>query len=468
MSSASNFECPSTPTNRVIARLADLKITENVPPTCDSSINTGFSSEMTNLPKSTKSMLLKAFAAHHSSGKLPSEHNVPRRRTNRSKVLTELSDNDPVARASEAVESYFLQYGSKDGRGKTSDRTLSSLCTNQSSGLPDPPTYEKILSEYEPKEANISKTIQKQLAKQLFDYWPVYLKEGFNILLYGLGSKRGLLDTFRQRYLSNYNCLVVPGYDLSVNIRQILSSLCDELLQISEKSQNITGQMRLITDLLSRPEASNSPVYIVVHNIDGPGLRNTKAQAILAHLASIENIHLIASVDHPNMPIIWSNNELARFRWIWEDCTNLADYSVEASYANSTLLQNLLGGLISDTAGGLGLGESGTMLASLRQVAASLTQNARDIFRMVAEHQLDSPLKESHDDRVGMPLEELYWRCRDAFLTNSEATLRTQLTEFRDHKLIKIRKGPDGTELLHIPMDDNSLRKFVQNFDTFC
>lgn len=41
---------------------------------------------------------------------------------------------------------------------------------------------------------------------------------------------------------------------------------------------------------------------------------------------------------------------------------------------------------------------------------------------------------------LGMPLEDLYWRCRDAFLTNSEATLRTQLTEFRDHKLINMRK----------------------------
>lgn len=39
-----------------------------------------------------------------------------------------------------------------------------------------------------------------------------------------------------------------------------------------------------------------------------------------------------------------------------------------------------------------------------------------------------------------MPLEDLYWKCRDAFITSSESTLRTQLTEFRDHKLVKIKK----------------------------
>lgn len=39
-----------------------------------------------------------------------------------------------------------------------------------------------------------------------------------------------------------------------------------------------------------------------------------------------------------------------------------------------------------------------------------------------------------------MPLEELYWRCRDAFLATSEVALRAQLTEFKDHKFIKFAK----------------------------
>ncbi|KAF5397948.1 Origin recognition complex subunit 2 [Paragonimus heterotremus] len=166
------------------------------------------------------------------------------------------------------------------------------------------------------------------------------------------------------------------------------------------------------------------------------------------------------------MPLLWSHNELARFSWIWEDCTTLVDYTVETSYANSPLLQNLLGSLTAS--GGLAVGRGGTALASLRQVAASLTQNAREIFRIIAEHQLNAPLHESRGDNVGMPLEDLYWRCRDAFLTSSESTLRAQLTEFRDHKLMKIKKGADGTELLVIPMENTSLRKFVENFDTFC
>ena len=35
---------------------------------------------------------------------------------------------------------------------------------------------------------------------------------------------------------------------------------------------------------------------------------------------------------------------------------------------------------------------------------------------------------------------DLYTRCREKFLVNSDTNLRAQLTEFKDHKLIKVKK----------------------------
>ena len=40
----------------------------------------------------------------------------------------------------------------------------------------------------------------------------------------------------------------------------------------------------------------------------------------------------------------------------------------------------------------------------------------------------------------GMSFGDLYQRCGEAFLVNSDLTLRAQLTEFRDHKLVKSKK----------------------------
>jgi len=41
---------------------------------------------------------------------------------------------------------------------------------------------------------------------------------------------------------------------------------------------------------------------------------------------------------------------------------------------------------------------------------------------------------------LGLPFSELYNKCRERFLVNSDLTLRAQLTEFKDHKLIKTKK----------------------------
>lgn len=35
---------------------------------------------------------------------------------------------------------------------------------------------------------------------------------------------------------------------------------------------------------------------------------------------------------------------------------------------------------------------------------------------------------------------DLYTRCREKFLVNSDTNLRAQLTEFKDHKLVKVKK----------------------------
>ena len=44
-------------------------------------------------------------------------------------------------------------------------------------------------------------------------------------------------------------------------------------------------------------------LYLIVHNLDGSMLRNSRAQAILARLSKVPNIHLLASVDHINTPL---------------------------------------------------------------------------------------------------------------------------------------------------------------------
>lgn len=157
---------------------------------------------------------------------------------------------------------------------------------------------------------------------------------------------------------------------------------------------------------------------------------------------------------------------MSQAKFVFYDCTTFAPYNEEISYENSLLVQQ------SSTLG----------LASLVHVFASLTYNAKAIFILIAERQLEHSNDSNYHGKLltkclavitavevrrlslpsGFPFHELYSDCRDKMLVNSDLTLRAQLTEFKDHKLLRIRRSPDGTEVLHIPLENNQLEEFIQ------
>lgn len=61
-----------------------------------------------------------------------------------------------------------------------------------------------------------------------------------------------------------------------------------------------------------------------------------------------------------------------------------------------------------------------------------------------------------------MVLKDLYWNSREAFLVSSDHVLRAQLTEFLDHKMVKIKRNVDGVEQIRIPIDSGLLQQFLE------
>lgn len=61
---------------------------------------------------------------------------------------------------------------------------------------------------------------------------------------------------------------------------------------------------------------------------------------------------------------------------------------------------------------------------------------------------------------------ELYMICREEFLVNSEVTLRAQLSEFRDHNLLKIKKGDDGRgDIIVVLVDKAVASRFLESLE---
>eukprot|EP00058_Branchiostoma_floridae_P009189 XP_002594677.1 hypothetical protein BRAFLDRAFT_130922 [Branchiostoma floridae] len=333
------------------------------------------------------------------------------------------------------VEEYFHAHGGARP-GPTSDRTLSRLNIPRMDQA-------RLQSALQHAPAAHIQHLQQlyQEHRCHFHKWMLQLSNGFNLLLYGLGSKRVLIDQFRSTILRDTVQMVVNGYFPSITVKHILNSITEEVLEHTGSFRSVQDQLTFIKDTF---EETGEELFLFIHNIDGPMLRGEKVQTVLCQLAQVGGVRIIATIDHINAPLIWDQNKSSRFNWLWYDVTSYEPYVEETSYENSLMVQ-----------------QSGVLaLSSLVHVLRSLTPNARGVFHLLALYQLEHKDDSSY---IGMSFHDLYQRCREKFLVHSHLTLRAQLTEFKDHKLIRTKKGSDGVENLLIPLDGAMLAEYMEN-----
>ncbi|KAJ1911786.1 Origin recognition complex subunit 2 [Mycoemilia scoparia] len=358
-------------------------------------------------------------------------------------------------------EQYFHDLNKKKGQSKTSNNTLAKLPHLE------PEEYQRLLNSVKPKH-QVERQILLDVQQNQFFQWYFEIQCGYNLVFYGYGSKRNLLNKFSTQVLTDAPVIIVNGYFPSLNLRTILSKISNEIISDAYESDenttisaggktlgSITEQATNIASYFSQPNRSLDKIYIVVHNIDGASLRKDVSQLTLAILASSPGIHLIASVDHINAPLMWDASLLSKFQWCWHDLTTFEPYSVETSFENLTMM----------------LKSQETGVRGVIHVLASLTNNAKSIFKILVDHQLQNSSEDGEDGRaddystVGLPFQIYYTKCRECFLVSSELTFRSQLTEFRDHKIIHSKWLPDGSELLYMTLKSHQLKSILESID---
>ncbi|KAL9539789.1 hypothetical protein PS6_011051 [Mucor atramentarius] len=344
------------------------------------------------------------------------------------------------------TEGYERYFQDLHGSSKTSNNTLSKL------QVLEPQEFHQILQNA-PKKHQDEIDILSEMHKQHFPQWFFELHSGFNLVFYGYGSKRNLLNEFAQTALTDGPLIVVNGFFPSISIKDILLKITAGALGTTVSTGSIQDHVQFICDYFADQNRDYESLYIVVHNLDGPNLRNERTQTALSMLANASNIHLVASVDHINAGLLWDNVKATRFNWVWHDATTFDDYLVETSFENSLLVRT---------------GELGGARGA-KFVLDSLTSNARGVFKILAEHQLMEMGIQNMEGRgnesVGLTYSQYYQKCREGFFVSSDLALRTELTEFRDHKLISTKKNLDGTELFFIPLDQSTLVSIVEELN---
>lgn len=403
-------------------------------------------------------------------------------------------------------ELYFFQ--NRAGGNKTSANTLpSQLLLNHED-------YFRHIKAYGDQHIPDIERLE-QLHKRAFDQWIFELEEGFNICLYGYGSKRALAMEFAthiyQQAEKAPKIVVVNGYTPGLTARDILTTIASVVLP---KNVKLPVQPTAVLDLLlstlsERPPPS--PITLIIHSLDHQNLRKPATQHLIARLASHRSISLLATCDTPNFPLLWDITLTRQLHFLYHDATTFQPYIVEIDVVEEV---NAL------------LGRSGRRLGGkdgVGYVLKSLPENARNLFRILVAEQLalmdgetadatfgataaEEEEELDPDDILGAEDEEeaanqqntpsrrargkgrparkakparppakavvvlpegveyrtLYHKAVEEFVCSSELNFRTLLKEFHDHRMIESRKDGVGTERLSVPFRREELESILE------
>jgi len=269
-----------------------------------------------------------------------------------------------------------------------------------------------------------------------FSDWFDFLLSGFNLLLYGPGSKINLLESYFD-FLTREGCTCVKAYAYipSFTLRKLLSDICSFCGVSSEP--DIESSIQAIHKSLSK---KNTDIFLLLHNIEGSSLPYTDMQESLSKLAANDSVHLIATLDNPYLVYRWSQDTSLRFNFLYLCTPTYANYTSELSFDENL---NVFGKALSHS-----------QVRGTKFVLKSITKDQRAILLQLAHAQLKQG--------QGITLQDLFNLCTDAMLVTSQKQLKDSLTEAKDHQIVVYRTGTRGETLLQLKIDPKFLIDLIK------
>ncbi|KAK9468543.1 origin recognition complex, subunit 2 [Lipomyces arxii] len=364
----------------------------------------------------------------------------------------------------DGAEGYFDQHAARPELSTNSISQLPSLSSKE---------YVKYYKLAEELSKTSGKADLKNLHRTQFSQWEFELSQDFNLVFYGLGSKREMVLSFVEEQLDADQVLVVNGYNPATSIQEVLELAAGVLLNGTRPHLP-----KAIPDLLALIMKSSKPaakpcqlmfqpkLVLVIHSIDGESLRTDRAQSALSTLASHSDVHIVATVDYINAPMLWDSAKLSSFNFLWHNATTFESYTAELSFFDPLTIGG--GSRRSHTLNGVSATGQGS--AGMRYVLESLTSNARGLYRVLISNQLQAIEDVQQDGsakydpaKFGVEFKTLYQLCSEEFIVTNELNFRTMLTEFYEHEMLISTKGTIGTELIYAPFDKNVLERLLED-----
>ncbi|KAI9772943.1 MAG: Origin recognition complex subunit 2 [Geoglossum simile] len=361
-------------------------------------------------------------------------------------------------------ERYFFQNQTKHAK-HTSNHTLSSA------PLLTLATYQTLIATYSDPHLPEQAHLTNLHASSSFPQWWFEMQEGFNICLYGWGSKRDLVNRFAEWIHEQKGgmVVVVNGYLSGCGARDILGTVVDAVVGGeggggwklgAQPAEMLEVVLALLTKYHKKSKSKSSHpsplLTLLIHSLDSPALRPPRTQSLLSTLSSHPALSLLATTDHPTTPLLWPSPLRTTYNFLFHDTTTFAPYDHEIPDPVAAVEEVIFGKQSGRVGGREGLGF----------LLKSLPGNARELWRAIVREvgqAADGGGGGGEGSAVGIPYRTLYRKAVEEFICNSELTFRTLLKEFHDHQMLATRKDALGTELLYVPFSRDDLEGVLED-----
>jgi origin recognition complex subunit 2 len=345
----------------------------------------------------------------------------------------------------------------------------------------------------------------ESLLAEDFPEWKFQAVMNHSLLCYGTGSKRRLLNMFADQLEEDgESVMVIDGFHKDVTIEGILDLISTVWLRDGMRTYNrydvhagchlpvrpfgtcnypsdgdanvVQRACRISRALARHVNEKYRGYYLILHGIDGVGLRNATSQEALASLVSFSStvrglnaFRLVASVDHVNGPaLLWDSSTCAQFSWIWKALHTHRPYVEELLYGTYTdeKAARVVPRHRKDIDDPLEHKAIFTVLASL---APRHTEALQQLAGLQANQMADDRRKSKGGpsprslSSSWVPYKTLFKQCQRKCVVHGDEQLRRFLQELKDHGVVEQNSGDDADVLSYrIPHALQTLKDILE------
>lgn len=291
--------------------------------------------------------------------------------------------------------------------------------------------------------------------KHFYNQWMLELEQGFNILLFGYGSKIFLLDDFLTAWNPELPIVGVNGYNPATNFKDILNTCVTAIVDQTVSDTWYRQPSERLILFLDYLVMSKKHFILFINSIDGVALRDTRTQAFLARLVESPQILFIATADHINAPLLWSEELAQRISFVWHHTPTFCPYTTETSYCDMF---------------SLGQSKASVGVGAVKTVLESLTANAQSLYQLLVTNQYENMVEIGTTDpntrsmpHHGIEIGKFFNLCVRKFVVSSNVNFRIMLSEFKEHKMAEVVRNKAGEEVVFVPYSFDDIEQIIQD-----